>query len=143
MRAKLAVFLLPTLVLGWLLSLALGWQAGLRMGALAWVLGAFTLMILSSAALFTWGSTADIDMKLTFSGSLLSVLYEEAPITPRRMLLVQLGILLSGSQLLLLWHFPRVYALVALCLLTGVVILMVWHFARHTMEQLVWGDGRN
>ncbi|MDQ2902628.1 MAG: hypothetical protein M3Y81_03640 [Chloroflexota bacterium] len=127
--ARLLVFLLPALSIGLPATLGWGWWTGLSPLELAAAVLAVLLLVTGVTVLFVWGSAWDEDLNQSVEGKMQMLLQEELPVTPRRLQLLGLGLLLLASMLLLLWKLPLALALPALVLLDSVVMMAVWRLS--------------
>lgn len=128
LRAKLTLFVLPVLVEGLAVGFFLSWRFGLSLGQVRFTLNAIVLMVVGTLVMFVWGSAWDEDLSQAVEGAMQTVLQEEAPITPRRMWLLNLGIVFFVGMLLLLWKYPPMLALTALVLLDVGIVVGMWRF---------------
>ena len=134
LRARLAVFLLPVLVEGLAIDLVLGWRLGLtEMGFAAL---AVILVIVACTALSVWGSIWDEDLSLAVEGTMQMLLQEEAAITPRRLALVNLSLLLFAALLLVIYKLPPIPALIVLMLLDGLGVTMMLRLSEAHVRRL-------
>lgn len=62
---------------------------------------------------------------------------EELPITPRRLQLLGLTLLLFSLMLFLAWKLPLLLALPALALLDGAIILLMWRLSLIYLSRLL------
>lgn len=129
LRSKLLLFVLPILIQGLAVALFLAWRFALASGQTGFALVAMALMIVGTLTLFVWGSAWDEDLSLVVEGMTQTMLQEETPITPRRMWLLNLGLVTFAAMVLLLWKFPPVLALTALAILDAAIVLSMWHFS--------------
>lgn len=134
--AKLILFLLPTLIFGLMIGLFLTWQLGLTPGQAGFALSVVALLIAGTLVVLVWGSAWDEDLSLTVEGAMQTILQEETPITPRRMLLLNLGVGFFVGMFLLLWKLPPLLALLALVLLDGSALALMWRFSRAHLLRL-------
>jgi hypothetical protein len=123
LRARLVSFLLPVLFIGLAVCLVLSWwqrlslyEAGLAALLMALLLVGYTLFIV-------WGSAFDLDNNQVTEGAMQTLMLEELPVTPRRMQLLGLSMLLLAGMVLLIVKLPVVLAILALVLLDGVVCI--------------------
>ena len=123
LRARLVSFLLPALSIGLTVCLVLSlWQrlsfydAGLAVVLIALLLTGYTSFIVL-------GSAFDLDSNHVAEGAMQTLMLEELPITPRRLQLLGLSLLLLAGMVLLIVKFPVVVAVVVLALLDGVVCI--------------------
>ncbi len=123
LRARLVSFLLPVLSIGLTVCLVLSWRqrlsfydAGVAALLMALLLVGYTLFIV-------WGSAFDLDINQVAGGTMQTLMLEELPVTPRRMQLLGLSMLLLAGMVLLIVKLPVVLAILALVLLDGVVCI--------------------
>ena len=137
LRAKLVLFLAPILVMGLAVTLLLGRGTGLTGSELGFATLAVALILIGDTGLLVWGSTWDEDLDLAVEGAMQTLLHEEAPITVRRLWLLNLGLLLLAVGLTLVWKLPAVLALPALVVLDGVVMAVAWRFSNVYLRRLL------
>ena len=137
LRAKLFVYLLPMLIQGLTVALFLAWRLALTPGQAALSLVIMALLILSALAIFVWGSAWDEDLNLTVEGTMQTILHEETPITPRRILLLNSGLLSFAATLLLLLKLPPLLALPALIVFDATIIVAMWRFGLAQLRNLM------
>ena len=121
LRARLVVFLLSILSIGLVVSILLAWELHLSFfdGAIATLLMA--LLLVGYTTCIVWGSTFDLDINQVAEGAMQHLMLEELPVTPRRLQLLGLSILLLAGMILLVLKLPLVLAIFALLLLDGAV----------------------
>ncbi|MFQ5594153.1 MAG: hypothetical protein ACE5HA_08385 [Anaerolineae bacterium] len=137
LRAKLALFLVPILLMGLTITLLLGRGTGLTGNELGFSVIAVVLILIGDTALIVLGSAWDEDLDLALEGAMQTLLHEEAPITVRRLWLLNLSLLLLVVGLTLVWKLPAVLALPALVLLDGVVLVVAWRFSNTYLRRLL------
>lgn len=114
LRAKLIAFLAPVLAPSLGATVLLCFWLDLEALDILVAVLSVALIILGVAALVVWGSAWDEDLDLAIESGLMGLLQEEAPMTPRRMLLVGLAALLLAFGLFVYWRLPEPHSLVAL-----------------------------
>ena len=137
LRARLIVFLLPTLITSLGISLALGLRVGLPFGEQGFASITVLLIITGCTTLPVWGSVWDENLNLVIEGTIQMMMQEEAAITPKRIGLLNVSLLLFVSSLLLVWKFPPLLALSALMLLDGITFIVMHHFGHTQLRQLL------
>lgn len=138
-RAKLVLFLFPVLVEGLLVTLFLSWQIGLSVNQLGFALIAVFCIITASVALPVLGSIWDEDLEVIVEGRMQAILQEEAPISPKRMGLLNLSILLFVGMLVILWKTPPFFALVSVIGSMVIVLMGMWRFCNVCFQRLSKG----
>ncbi len=128
-RAKLVLFILPLLIEGSLITLFLSWQVRLSLGQLWFVLSAVSCVIAASIALPVLGSAWDEDLEVTVEGRVQAILQEEAPVSPKRIGLLNITVMLSIGMMLLLWKMSAIFALASLAGIVVVVLIGMWRFS--------------
>src|SRR5713101_8179409 len=98
---------------------------------------AMVLMVVGTLVVFVWGSAWDENLGQTVEGAMQTMLQEEAPMTPRRMWLLNLGVVSFVGMLLLLWKLPAVLGLVAVVLFDAGIIVGMWRFSCGRLWRLV------
>jgi hypothetical protein len=137
LRAKLTVFLAPVLLAGLAITLLLGRWIGLSAYEVGYAASAVALIVVGDTALLVWGSVWDEDLDVVLEGAMQTLLHEEAPITTRRLWLLNMSLLLLVVGLTLVWKLPAVLALPALVVLDGVVLAVAWRFSCAYLRRLL------
>jgi hypothetical protein len=119
LRGKLLALLLAVGLQALAATLSLG--ALLQLGALALllVLAQVGVAMVGIAALIVGGSALDSDVSRSVEGALEALIVEEVPMTPVRLGLVGLGVVLAAAQCWLIVTLDGWAALAALALLSG------------------------
>lgn len=133
--AKLVLFLLPVLIEGLFVALFLNWLVKLSPSQLSFVLIAVSCIITASITLPVLGSVWDEDLNATVEGRVQTLLQEETPISPKRMGLLNLSVLLFVGMLLVAW---KVQVIIALASLTGIVVVIfvgMWRFSNVSLRR--------
>ena len=76
-------------------------------------------------------------LSLVVEGMTQTMLQEETPIPPRRMWLLNLGLVTFAAMVLLLWKFLPVLALTALAVLDVGIVVVMWHFSRVQLGRVI------
>jgi hypothetical protein len=129
LRARLAVFLIPALLIGLPLSLVFSWWIGLPVMALAQAILMVILILIGYTTFIVWGSAWDQDLNLASEGMMQVLTEEELPFTPRRLQLLGLSLLLIAGMLLLVWKLPLLLSMPVLVLLDGMLMAVGWRFS--------------
>ncbi|GCE14895.1 hypothetical protein [Tengunoibacter tsumagoiensis] len=137
LRVRLCSYLLPTLLIGWLCAHLLGLWTGLNLLALSQALALLSLLLTGYATLTVLGSALDADLTQFVEDNLQTLMLEEMPITPRRLQLLSLTILLFGVMLLLCWKLPMPGALLALVALDALLLVIGERLARAQLARLL------
>lgn len=137
LRARLMLFLLPVLVEGLAIDLILGWRLGLTISEIGFAAVAIILVIIACTTLSAWGSIWDEDLNLAVEGTVQMILQEEAAITPRRLALLNLSLLLFAALLLVVYELPPILALIVLMLLAGLVLTVMLRLSEAHLRRLV------
>lgn len=140
LRAKLALFLLPVLAEGSAVALFLSWRLGLTLSHVCFVIVAAALIVIGCTTLPVLGSVWDLDLNLVVEGATEAILQEEAPVSPRRMALFNLCLLLFGAMFLLLWKLPAVAVLAGLIALDLALIIGMQSLSCKHLQKLLKGD---
>ncbi len=106
LRAKLTLFLLPVLCEGVTMGLYLCWRFSLSPAQIGLVVVTLSEIILGGTSLLVLGSAWDMDLNLSVEGMRETLLVEEGPFTPRKMVLFNACLLFLASATLLLWRLP-------------------------------------
>jgi hypothetical protein len=141
LRARLVVFLIPMLSIGLALSLVFAWWTGLT--AFETVLATLTiaLVLIGYTTFIVWGSAWDEDLSLTAEGMMQVLMQEELPVTPRRLQLLGMSLLLIAAMFLLVWKLPGLPSMSALALVDGTVLAAGWRLSNAHLRGLVAGEG--
>jgi len=137
LRAKLILFLLPVLSESILIGLLLSWQLALALDQVAFALAAIVSMVLGNVTLLVLGSAWDVDLNLAIEGTLQAILQEEMPISPRKMGLFNLSVLLFALMFLLLWKVPAPLALAGLVVLNALILVGMWKFSQAQLRRRI------
>lgn len=137
LRAKLSVFLWPALLEGLAMGWLLAWDARLPYSQLLFVLSIIALIVAGGTTLLVCGSAWDADIDKAVEGLVETLMQEEVPLTPRRMLLFNAALLLLGANILLLWKLPSEMVLVAVTVLNLIVVVSMWRLGKIFLQQLV------
>ena len=137
LHARLVSFLLPALSTGLAVCLVLSlWQrlpfydAGLAVVLIALLLTGYTSFIVL-------GSAFDLNSNQVAEGAMQTLMLEELPITPRRLQLLGVSILLLTGMVLLIVKLPVVLSFSALVVLDGVVYFGLGRFSLVHLKRLV------
>ncbi|NOK60215.1 MAG: hypothetical protein GFH27_549281n392 [Chloroflexi bacterium AL-W] len=103
--AKMIAFGLPLLILGYLMLLCMGVWIQLNSEALLQVGLLFTVLLAGITTLFVCGSAIDVNLHLGIEGATQILLYEGSPVTPQRLALASLAVLLVTAQLVIVWQY--------------------------------------
>ncbi|HZO72544.1 MAG TPA: hypothetical protein VFB60_10110 [Ktedonobacteraceae bacterium] len=136
LRARLCSYLLPAMIIGWLSALLLGYWAGLSMLSLLLALVLLGLILTGYVALAVLGSAWDADLTQRADDPLQTLVLEEFPITPRRLLLLGLTIPFFGGMLLLCWKLSAPATLLALACLDMAVFMIGERLGKSALARL-------
>lgn len=128
LRGRLTLFLLPTLLEGLLIGCFLAWRLELPINQTGFVISAIMLMITGILTFLVWGSTWDEDLNIAVEGIMETLMQEEAPVTPKRMWLLNMGVGLLAGMFLLVWKLPPLWTIVSLVLLDAGIMLGMRQF---------------
>ncbi len=137
LRARLLSFLLPAWFCGLCLTLLLGLWISLSWQALLLALALVALLLTGYVAFTVLGSALDENLSSAIEDSVQALMQEEMPITPRRLQLLGLTVLVSGSLLVLVWKLPLLLALPVLALLDGAILLLMWRLSLASLSRLL------
>jgi len=136
LRARLCSYLLPALLIGWLTAMLLSIEVSLSFLALLLALALVGLILTGYVALTVLGSALDADLTQVAEDKMQILMLEELPITPRRLQLLSLTLLVFGAMLLLCWKLPVPGALLALVGLDALVIVVGGRVSRVYLARL-------
>lgn len=137
LRARLTLFLPPALLEGSLIGYFLAWRLELPINQTAFVIGTIMLMITGILTFSVWGSTWDEDLNIAAEGLMETLMQEEAPVTPKRMWLLNLGVGLLTAMFLLVWKLPPIWSIVSLVVLDGGVVMGMRQFGYMQLARLM------
>ncbi len=139
LRAKYWLFALPVGGAALLLALLLNWQARLAPADLAAALPAVALVVGGNIGILVWGSAWDEDLSAAVEGPLQAFLQEEAPITPRRLLVLGLGVIFQVLAVGILLALPWPWSLPALAVWCLLALSAAWRLGQAQWRRLVRG----
>lgn len=137
LRARLILFLLPTLLEGSLIGCFLAWRLELPINQAALAIASIMLMITGIVTFLVFGSTWDEDLTIAVEGVMETLMQEEAPVTPKRMWLLNMGVGLLASTFLLIWKLPPIWAIASLVVLNGSIVTGMRRFGYMQLRRLV------
>ena len=137
LRSKLTLFLLPTLLEGLLIGCFLAWRLELPINQIGFSIVSTMLMITGIITFFVCGSTWDEDPAIAAEGVLETLMQEEAPVTPKRMWLLNMGLGLLVGMVLLVWKLPPLWTIASLALLDTAIMLGMRQFGYVQLRRLV------
>ena len=137
LRARLVVFLLPVLFVGLALSLVCAWWVRLPIIEIGLAVLMVALVLIGFTAFIVWNSAWDEDLDLASEGKMQVLIQEELPVTPRRLQLLGLSLLLIATMFLLVWKLPALLSMPALALLDAIVIAAGWRLSNAHLRRLV------
>jgi len=120
-----------------LIGILLSWQLALALNQVALALAATALIVLGNVTLLVLGSAWDEDLNLAIEGTLQAILQEEMPVSPRKMGLFNLSVLLFMLMFLLLWKAPALLALAGLVVLNACILIGVWRFSHAQLRRRI------
>lgn len=126
LRARVCTFLCAALLVGLPAALILDLWAALPLPSLLAALALVALILFGYTTFTVLGSALDEDLSVAIEDRLQALMQEEMPITPWRLQLLGLTLLLLGCQFLLAWRLPFPFAQLALALVDGVILLFMW-----------------
>jgi hypothetical protein len=136
LRARLCSYLLPALLIGWLTAMLLSIEVSLNFLSLLLALALIGLILIGYVALTVLGSALDADLTQVAEDKMQILMLEELPITPRRLQLLSLTLLVFGAMLLLCWKLPVPAALLVLACLDVLVIVVGGRISRVYLARL-------
>lgn len=139
LRAKVATFLCFALCVGLPSSLVLGLMVGLSAVEISFVVAMVALVLVGYTIFVVCGSVWGENLELTVEGWTQTLFQEELPITPQRIWLLNLSVLLLGVMVLLVWRLPAVWALLMMVALDGIVIAVIWRLSLLYLRQVLKG----
>ena len=127
--ARLFIFLIPLLIETGGAGLVLSWWLGLSVIQIGFVLLTTVLIVTGSTALMVLGSAWDLDLHMFVEGMEQRLLQEEAPFSPRRLVLFNGALVCCLGMFFLLWKLPTCIALSVIVLLTCILVVGTWRFS--------------
>lgn len=135
LRAKLAVFLLPLLIQAAIMGGLIGIWTGLSTTSIVGALALTSLMVTGPAWFLILGSSFDLRLDLPLESGLPTTLHEHAPVTPQRLWLLNLSLLMTGLMVVAVWKLPLAGAAFALVIIDAVIAVTTWRAAfRHLLR---------
>ncbi|TMD00367.1 MAG: hypothetical protein E6J11_05580 [Chloroflexi bacterium] len=101
---------------------------------------AVPLAIIPCIALPVLGSTWELNLDLAVEGTVQALLQEEAAITPKRILLLNLTLVLFALLFLIVWKLPPMLAIAALLFLDIAILALLFQWSRIYLRQLMRGE---
>lgn len=136
LRARLCSYLLPALLVGWLAAILLGIETRLNIFSLIVGLALLSLILIGYVALTMLGSALDADLTQVVEDNTQALILEEFPITPRRLQLLALTLLLFSAMLTLCWKLPLASAFLILAVLDVLLFLVGGRISRVYLSRL-------
>ncbi len=136
LRGRLYTFLCLALLPGLSVALLLGLWTGLSALDLGKALLLVLLLLPGYTAFAVLGSALDEDLSLAIEDRLQALMQEEMPVTPRRLQLLALAIVLLGAELVLTWRVPFLLVMPLLALLDAVILLVMWRLSMSYLLRL-------
>lgn len=137
LRARLVSFLLPVLSIGLAVCLVLSWWQRLSLYDAAVAALLMALLLTGYTSFIVGGSAFDLVSSQVAEGAMQTLMLEELPVTPRRLQLLGLSILLLAGMVLLILKLSLLLSMLALVLLDGVVFMGSWRFGAVRLRGLV------
>lgn len=126
LRAKLAVFLLPLLLQAAIMAGLIGIWSGLSTTGLVVAIALTSLMVIGPAWFLILGSSFDLRLELPLESGLPTTMHEHVPVTPHRLWLLNLSLLMTGLMVVAVWHLPLAGAAFALVIIDAVIAVTTW-----------------
>jgi hypothetical protein len=120
-------------------SLVLGVWQELAATDLVSIVLKVALVLLGNGALFAWGSAADADLDMAVEDPEQTMLVEQLPVTPHRMVLISLNLVFTTDAWLLLWKLSSQVALATMLVIDGAVYVVAWQLGRVALQRLTRG----
>lgn len=120
-------------------SLVLGVWQELAAADLVSIVLKVALVLLGNGALFAWGSAADADLDMAVEDPEQTMLVEQLPVTPHRMVLISLNLVFTTDAWLLLWKLSSQVALATMLVIDGAVYVVAWQLGRVALQRLTRG----
>jgi len=134
LNGRLFIYLLPALAGAFGLSSILAWQMKLTLIELGRVTAVIILFLLLIQLIYVWVSSWDLDLNLSAEGFIQTLLIEEAPINPKRLLLVACGLIVVVGICWSLLQFDLTTVILWLLLLNGISLFLGSRLARKQLE---------
>jgi len=81
-----------------------------------------------------------VNLDLTVEGTVQALLQEEAAITPKRILLLNLTLVLFALLFLIVWKLPPMLAIAVLLFLDIAILALLFQWSRIYLRQLMRGE---
>jgi hypothetical protein len=137
LRAKLLAVLPPVMIISWLAVFAMTAGTGTSTADLILAAGTTTLFLIGVTGFVVWAGVADVDLNALPSGTADLLLQEELPITPRRLQLLGVSLVVLAVAIGLLWWLPLGQVLAVAGILCGGLLWIGWRLAQSGMKSLV------
>lgn len=134
--AKFVVFVAPSLLLNAVLVLVLGGWLRLTPSQLLFALGSTWLIQVATTAALVWGSAWDEDLDVPVEGLTQTMLHEHAPITSRRIWLINTSIIVLTVGLIAFWRLPVPLVVPSLVALDAAVLAVAWRLGMRWLRRL-------
>ncbi|MCA9954109.1 MAG: hypothetical protein KC434_05280, partial [Anaerolineales bacterium] len=131
---RLFIYLFPALAGAFGLAGILAWQMKLTLNELGRVTAVIILFLLLTQLIYVWGSSWDLDLNLAVEGFIQTLLVEEAPINPKRLLLVACGLIAVVGISWSLLQFDLTTVILWLLLLNGISLFWGSRLASKQLE---------
>ena len=143
LRARLLSFLLPALSIGLLVCIVLSlWlQLSFYDAVIAALL--LTLLLTGYTSFIVLGSAFDLDANQVAEGVMQALMLEELPVTPCRLQLLGVSLLLLAGMVLLVLKLPVAVAIIALAILDGIVCIGLGRLSIAHLKRLILGTGQH
>ncbi|GCE26762.1 hypothetical protein KDA_22460 [Dictyobacter alpinus] len=135
--SKLRLCLIPVLLEGLLMGSLLAIWQHLSLSQTGWTLLIIASSIFQCTCLLVWSGAWDLDLQGSVEGRIDTMMLEEGPFTPRRMVLLNVSIVFLLAILLLIWWLPTLLALVILILTASIVCWSMYVFSKAQLQRLL------
>jgi len=137
LRARIFVFLLPTLLIGLFTGLCFSLETGLPLAQMLLALVLIILVLAGFTAFIVLASISDEDLNIVTEGMMQALMQEELPLTPRRLQLLSLSIGLLAVLFFMIWKLPFVLALPGLAFLDVLLLSLAWRYSLYALQKLL------
>jgi hypothetical protein len=117
------MLLLPVLSIGLVVCLVFSWWLHVSFYNASVEILLMVQLLTGYTSFIVLGSAFDLDRSQVAEGTLQTLMLEELPVTPRRLQLLGLSLMLLTGMVLLIVKLPIVVAIFTLMLLDGVVYI--------------------
>lgn len=137
LRAKLVTHLMPLVLQGTVIVALIGIWIGLPPGDIVAATTLTTLVVCGPVTFIVLGSSFDLRLDVPLESGLPTTMHEHVPITSQRLWLLNLGLLITGLMVVIVWQLPLAGAALALGIVDVLIVVIAWRAASRHLLRLV------